>query len=339
MLRFVDSFDHYATVDIAEKWTSKTSSPTISAANGRRGTASLRIPVWGEWVTLTLDNQPAWMAGFALRFSTLPTASTGLAAWYDGATIQCDLRLTPTGTLAVTRAGTVLGTSTLALTTGLCYYLEFFAVIHTTPVQITIRVDGVTLLTLTNVNTQNTANARANTLYLGNLAGGATGSMGNQDFDDLYVCDTTGSRNNALLGDCRVDCLMPTGDGSNSAWTPSTGTTHATLVDDAAPNDNTDYLASATSGARDTHALGNLPAMSGPAIQGVQHVISAAKDDAGTRQLQSCLKSGGTTQSGATHTLTTSYAFYKQIWETDPNTSTTWTAAAIDALEAGVENV
>ena len=110
-------------------------------------------------------------------------------------------------------------------------------------------------------------------------------------------------------------------------------------MDETAPNDDTDYILTSTAGARDTHTLGNLPVITSPTIRGIQHSISARKDDAGTRQIKSCLKSGATTQVHATtHTLSTSYLYYTSIWETNPDTAAAWTTSAIDGLEAGPEN-
>ena len=49
-------------------------------------------------------------------------------------------------------------------------------------------------------------------------------------YDDIYVCDTTGTENNDFLGDSRVDVIRPTGDGTYSQGTPTTGTSHYSLV-------------------------------------------------------------------------------------------------------------
>ena len=62
----------------------------------------------------------------------------------------------------------------------------------------------------------------ANTVRVGMLE---TTLIGTLDIDDLYICDGTGSApHNTFLGDCRVDTLLPTADGTAQQWTPSTGT-------------------------------------------------------------------------------------------------------------------
>ena len=336
-LRFIDGFDHYVTADIAKKWTAAVGGAAISAATGRRGTAGARIGGAGLYFRKDLDVQDTWIVGFAHRFANFPNVASSILEFRDVAlALQCDLRVTPLGELQVTRNGTVLGTSTSRLTATAFQYIEMRLVIHATTGAAEVRVNEVAWLTLTNVNTQATANASALSIRVGQISA-AIGL--NQDIDDLYICDGVGSApHNTFLGDCRVDCLYPNADGANSAWTPSTGTTHFSLVDETTPNDDTDYLITTTAGARDTHALTNLPTLPGSVVYGVQHSLYARKDDAGLRQVKSVLKSGSTTQVGtALHTLATSYIYYSELFTTDPNTGAAWTIAAVDALEAGIE--
>lgn len=49
--------------------------------------------------------------------------------------------------------------------------------------------------------------------------------------------------------------LLPTGEGTNLAWTPSTGTTHYTLVDESSCNGTTDYVSETTVGDRDSYVI------------------------------------------------------------------------------------
>ena len=221
-LRFIDGFDHLVTADITKKWTVLVSSMIISAGNGRRGTASLRCANQTvSYVALTLDSQPTWIVGFAHRFTTMPASATDLLRWYDTSTQQCELRILPTGALQVTRNGTALtgGTTTNVLTLNTYQYIELRLVISNTVGEVDIHVDGASWLALTNQDTQNSANATANTLRLGVIQSTA---VGNLDLDDFYICDGTGSApHNTFLGDSRVDTLLPSADGTSQQWTPS----------------------------------------------------------------------------------------------------------------------
>ncbi|MFM2339527.1 MAG: hypothetical protein RLZZ360_163 [Candidatus Parcubacteria bacterium] len=56
--------------------------------------------------------------------------------------------------------------------------------------------------------------------------------------------------------------LLPTTDGINASWTPKTGTTHYTMVDETACNGTTDYVSETTVGERDSYqvSLASVPA-------------------------------------------------------------------------------
>ncbi|MBP6949102.1 MAG: fibronectin type III domain-containing protein [Candidatus Pacebacteria bacterium] len=71
--------------------------------------------------------------------------------------------------------------------------------------------------------------------------------------------------------------ILPTGAGSYSAWTPSTGTTHYTLVDESACNGLTDYVSTNVANNRDSYAvsLANVP--DGSTITGVSITPCASK--------------------------------------------------------------
>lgn len=341
MLRFLESFDHYLPADLAEKWTTN-SFCALGAGNGRRGTNGMRQSSYNSWLGLDLDAQPTWIVGCAVRITAYPTTGpAGLLEWQDASSLQGRILIGTDGTWSYMRGLTPVGSpSTASIALNTYTYVEMRITFSNTAGIVQVRLDGALVLDLQGLDTQATANATGDRIRLGNHGGNINYSFGTQDIDDVYVCDATGTVNNDFLGDCRVDVLRPTADGAHSAWAPSTGTTHYTLVDETTPNDDTDYLSTSTAGARDTQVLGDLPSVTAMVIAGVQQCVSARKDDAGTRQIKGLLKSGGTTQAGSvTHALTTSYKYYRQVTETDPATSAAWTEAAVNALEAGAENV
>ena len=337
-LRFCDSFDHYVTADLPTKWTSQVSGPAISAGNGRRSTASMRVAGAVRTLTKTLDAQNTWIVGFAYKTSALPSVGTGcaLVQLLDAGTLQCDLRLVSDGTLQVTRNATVLGTTSFVLSTGVVYFIEFKAVISDASGTAEVKVDGSSKLALTSQDTKNTANATANQI----LIGSGSGTLGgNQDFDDLYICDGTGSApNNTFLGDVRVDALFPTGAGNTTELTRGGADSGAnwSQVEETAPNSDTDYNEHATVGNKDDYSFGDI-AHTPVAIFGVQILARAKKDDAGARSLATVTRSGGTDFDGATQALSTSYIYYSDIREVDPATSAAWTAANLNAANFGVK--
>jgi hypothetical protein len=58
-------------------------------------------------------------------------------------------------------------------------------------------------------------------------------------------------------------------------------------------------------------------------------------NEAGAGSLGPTLKSGATTNEGTAQGLSATASYYRQLYETDSNTSAAWTAAAVNAAEAG----
>lgn len=334
-LRFVDSFDHYATADVLLKYTSSSGTPTISASNGRRSTSSFRTTSTGVLIK-TIDAQATWVVGFSFRTAALPSANPlTILELRDAGTVQVDVRINTDGTMTVTRNGTTLSTSASAVSAGTTYYCEFKATISDAAGSYSLRINGAVFTSGSGVDTKNTANATANQIAIGAAQNRA---QGNFDIDDLYICDGAGSSNNDFLGDVRVDCYMPSGNGNSSQLAGSDGnsTDNYALVDEASQNGDTDYVQSATVNQKDTYDftdMSHTPA----SIFGVQVNMVAKKDDSGNRSICAVTRSGGSDTDGATQALSTSYVVYTEIRETDPNTAAAWTRTNLNNAEFGVK--
>jgi hypothetical protein len=96
----------------------------------------------------------------------------------------------------------------------------------------------------------------------------------------------------------------------------------------------TDYVYSATAGTRDLYVLQDVPAGSW-SINCLDVLAYAQNSDALAGSLGLTVKSGTTTNEGTAQSLTSTAGYIRQLYETDPNTSTAWTVAAVNALEAG----
>jgi hypothetical protein len=140
------------------------------------------------------------------------------------------------------------------------YYVEMRVKIHGTSGGAEVRVDGAPVIEIgsyadipTSLNTMSSVNAYANRFYIGGL-GDSSGYGMWCAWDDVYLCDTSGSVNNDFLGEVRIDTLFPESDGTYSEWVASAAGTHCLLVDDPAP-DGRDYVSSGTVGATDTYRM------------------------------------------------------------------------------------
>jgi hypothetical protein len=229
--------------------------------------------------------------------------------------------------------GTVIGTSApLAMPTNGWQWVEVYGLIDPTAGAVTVRVNGVAVLTLTGVNTK--GSSVSSTVRRIGFQTQESGGTFNFDTQHWYVCDNTGAAPwNTFLGDVRVVNLYPTADDAVQ-FTPNGDATNHQNVARVPPVPFTDFNSSSTVGQQDTFAMTQVDA-STPVILGVHNKPLLYKNDAGAREAASVLKSGVTTDVGPSNVLSNTAAQLLRIYQVDPNTSAQWTLAAVNALKAG----
>jgi hypothetical protein len=256
--------------------------------------------------------------------------------------VQSSLALRPDGLLEVRRGtGTVLGTASGGtISVGSYFYLETKIKIDPSVGTVDVWVNGVNVLSLTGQNTRSSANSLWTQVGYGwNYAAVATSSANNVvDYDDIYVFDGSTSRCNTAVGDVRVTARVPTAEGNSSQWTPSTGTDNAVLVDESAPNGDTDYNSTSTTGNKDTHVTQDLP-VSGVTVHGVQACMNARKIDAGAGTVAPVVRSGGSDADGTEVALGTTYAYALAVLPVNPVSAGSWTESDFNAAEFGYKKV
>ena len=337
MLRFCDSFDHYANADVLSKWDG---AAAFSLGGGRFGNCFLaQSNVGGSTRSVTKTLSPAsatWIVGFALRVT--PAGGNNGNAFFltlDSGTVQLDLRWNSLNQLVVTRAGTTLAT-TSAFPVQVWHYVEFKFTINNSTGSYELRVNGDTAASASGIDTQNTANASVNGYRWTALSndGNTTPTF---QIDDVYMCDNTGGTNNDFLGDVRIQALFPDGNGNSSqhVGSDSNSTDNYLLVDETAQDGDTTYVASSTVGEKDTYTYGDLTSSTGT-VYGVQILPYSRKTDAGARSIVSVARSGATEEDSANKALSTSYIYLPDIRETKPGGGA-WTISDVNAAEFGVK--
>ncbi len=270
--------------------------------------------------------------GFAWKISGA-TLGVDLLQFREGSTEHMRLRYNGDGTFTVTRAGTAVTgggpSANQGILNGTWVYIEMDVTIADSPGgSFELRINGSAILTGSGIDTRNGGTGVCNTWYLQHNNG-----SGSSDFDDGYAASGTTS----FQDDLRVVTQLPNSDGATLQWTPSSGSVHYAMVDENPPNGDTDYNSDATSGNIDT--LG-FPALGVAGdVRAVQTGIYARKDDAGVRNVTTVIRQGGTDYSGASKAMSTSYAYYRDVWEDDPDTSATWTVSGVNSAEYGYEDV
>lgn len=337
-LQFVDSFDHYTvTADITKKWTNNVNGGSISAGNGRNGTACFRATNTQHEINKTLPASATWIIGVAAKYATLNT-NVRFFSIRNGATSHVEWGLDASGHLCAFRNGTLLATGTTVLSATTYYYIEGRVKISDTVGEISAQINGAaetfTFVTGTST-TQDTRNGATTNADVIVLCGGSGSNSQNIDFDDFYVCDDGGSTNNSFLGDVRVEALFPNGNGNYSQFTGSDGnsTDNYQLVDEASANGDTDYVTDSVSGHIDSYTMTNLTATSGT-VYGVQTNMWARKDDAGTIGLKPFFRISAVDYARTTVNLTDTYLDRLAIEETSP-AGGAWSVSIVNGLEFG----
>lgn len=222
---------------------------------------------------------------------------------------------------------------------GVPFHFQAKVLVSDTVGTVEVRVNGVTVLTLTGQDTRNGSTATiTNLLYgvarPGVLASGAAGALNvTAYFDDLWLADD-------FVGDRRVDSHYPIEDGANQDGTPSSVGDHFALVDEASPDDDTSYVTLAAADDRESYGVEAFK-NTGATIDAVMVVMDAKKTDAGSATLGAHIHSPGspgTDYDGTAQGLTTDYARYKQVYETDPDSGSPgdpWDEAGFNAAEFG----
>lgn len=353
MILFADNFREYASVsqlldgmyiqagpnsggsDIA-----LTTDPDPSAG----GVQVLRLPkpadgsnpaVWDRLRTSLPAANATVGAAFRIYIAGMPTADT--KGWYImfkdvNNSVQVMANVQTTGGIKFYRGGTfsnVLGsTSVPVLVANAWNHVEIKVTVSDSVGEIKLYVNGVPKLTLTGIDTKETAETTIaqieHTIGQSDFTGG-----GYTYLKDLVYWDSTGTQNNDVLGDVSVITLKPTGDDTLT-WTPSTGSTGYALIDEL-PASDTDYIWTATTGAS-VFTLEDLPPEY-VAVRALVPVIRMNKNDGGVANVQTGLVSGAAEDTGADHPATTAPTFWYDVSELNPATASAWTPTAVNAAK------
>jgi hypothetical protein len=158
--------------------------------------------------------------------------------------------------------------------------------------------------------------------------------------DDFYVdvWDGAGALVDAPPPTRRFLAAFPNGAGSSSQWTPSAGANWQN-VDEAPPNNETDYTKALAPGLLDLYAFGDVSVPADHTVRAVIPLALARKSDAGTEsQVKLAAKVGASTVLSAAKGLATDYDYCWERWTTQPDGVTAWDEAAVNGAEFGVES-
>lgn len=330
----MDGFDHVDDgLGLLVKWDyiSYSSRFYYGESTGRTGGWGLKISE-SEYMYKNITGSPsAIIVGVAAKFPYASDTRYPIVL-LDGNTAQISLKCATDGSIKAYRGtSTLLGSSDVGIYSATQWnYIELKVLFSATVGTVEVRLNGSTVLNLTGQNTISSANTYATKLQLNSI-------WTYTFFDDVYICDTTGTENNDFLGDVQVITLYPTSDGTHTDFTPSTGTDHYALVDEPQLIDTTDYNSSTTVGHKETY---NMSTFSGSGtIHGIQVTPVVNNINAGAMITRAIARSGGTPadNEGVSRSLSQTVKAQTGIFEKEPTDDAAWTAASINAAEFGIK--
>lgn len=245
-----------------------------------------------------------------------------------GTGVQTSFWTEANGTIKAYRGGsTLIGTSSSAVTLSqnVWAYLELQLSIDATAGAIGVAINGTNVLQTTG-NTKGQSSSDIGSINFG--------SNLNNYIQDIYVIDSTGSYNNTYLGDCEMPVSLAKANGTYTDWTANGAATIYQSVNAATPADSTVFASDSTPGDRMSVAYPSTALTSN--IVGVCHVSRMNKSTSGTRTVSQVVTNNGVDQVASAVSLATSYTYYLQVSETDPNTGAPWTQAGFNTIQTGL---
>ena len=232
--------------------------------------------------------------------------------------------------------GTLLSTSeSLSFFANVWFYAEFRVVINDASGICEVRINTIPVIELENVDTKNGAGGNFfDSVRHGSLGGsGSTILPVNIWFDDMYVNDTAGSKNNTYLGNSIARASGPAGAGNSTEWNRS----NVGLANwENASNtdiDDTLYVYSDVPGDYDLYTID--PVFTSPTIFALV-VKGFYRQDDGTQMFASnVIESNGTLVAGETVACMSTYAGALDVFENDPDTGVGWTPTAANLVQIG----
>jgi hypothetical protein len=271
------------------------------------------------------------ITGFAFKYSFLINGSGVCHVIDTNGALGCNLTLFSSGLLVFRRGSTRLATSVIALRPDRWYYIELKMTIHDTTGSAVLKINGAQQFSISGVDTKvGSVTTAQGFRYWGTINVNAA-----YTYDDLYICDTTGSANNDFLGSIRVDSILPNAAGDATQWTPSAGANYATM-DENPQDDDTTYVEDSTSTDQDLYNYASMPSVD--TINGLQINTTVRETDVSDFTLKTLIKSGTTVSADSAQAIAgTSFETLVRVAELDPDTSSAWTESGVNAAQFGVE--
>lgn len=346
MIKWLEGFDHYG-VDSDANIIARMLDGIYNEVNSSCNFVGIAGRVGGgieylaqSWIRRNIGGASSPTFGFACAILAPQIPSGGNAMVFlsgrnNANASQFTINVSTTGQILL-RTGAEGGTIVAQSATGVVPAGEFFhfevLVTVANAGSCEVRINGVTVLDVTGVDTMGQATNETTQILQGNTGSGGTGS--NFIADDLVLWDTTGTINNDFHGDQKIYTQLPDADKVLQDWAPNSGLTGYTQIDDATPDDATTYIEATVVNDVSEFTFQDLPAEV-QSVSGIHIYSRVLKTDAGTGSFKQSIAhdigSPLNITDGSDHAVTTAFSWYDDVFETDPSTGVQFTPAGLNA--------
>lgn len=328
---------------------------TLAFATGRKhGTALNSQTATLLSKELVSPDENTWVVGFAIRKSQVTTiggSSTAGIELHNAAGAQCSLLLIDAGSgnykLRLKRGAATIDTTVGAFAWGDRRSWMYFQL------KVTVRTGTDGVYELRSYDYLNAATVEFSGVSV-NLADQAvdgadrvkvswfTDSGSFVLIDDIFALDSTGTFNNDFLTPPpTIRGALPNSAGTQTDWTPDSGSNFQNVDDVATATSDTDANSSSVIGDIDLYNYPNFAEINatGTVVYGLQVFSVAAMVASGTRTIKVRVRETTPEATGSNVVLPDLILnAHRQIFDQNPTgTPATWTKASVDAAEFGIE--
>lgn len=334
---YIGNPDFYDTATMGRFFPVVSANAIVSPGDGLGGTAALSASADDEYVIddrfITGDALGRFRFGRRLWVDSLPATEQIVLAATDGnRAVLCSLCLKPDGTITVRRGdvatGTVLATSTDVVTTGVFHRIGFKGVISHSGGELEAHLDSATGALNRVCFVSGVDSAATDLSWKGIYIGLFTNSFATM----WYANDGEGVVNDLLHGFYTKFSYITT--ATVDEWDKNTGTMLAAL-DDAAPNDDTDYLFTNVFLNR---YLGILTFGVTQKVYGFQTsaMVRNIPDSGYSPSHQPVVTIGGVDYVAPFQSVVTEeWREIRKMWDRRPSDSAAWDTVSVNAVAAG----
>lgn len=336
MMLHMDGFDWVSVyTDLLQAYSVAGNALTFSTSAGRYGGGAFTINFRNETLGRTLPTNPTdlW-TGIAINPQSGQNSDLVIFSFVGDNNLE--VYITYNYLTSVFKAWqnnssspVLLASSAFTFAPNVFHWLEANCVIGASG-SVALYLDGVEVFSVSSVNTAFFGSSYWSTMQIGGLGDSFVAT-----YDDWEIHDTTTSFCNARLGDSRIGTREANADAGPNNGTPSSGSSHFAMIDEAQWSSSNSITIANTDGQEELFDMVNLTD-SPSTIFCVRTLAIVEKTDGGTLMAEALTVSAGALGVGPSTPALTTWGQIVGLFPTDPNTGIAWTLTNVNASQAGL---